>query len=299
MKLRLVQVLAVVLGLFVGFATSIKAPQRNHAVHLTDPVPPGLLNISVVTLMDVNHQYYYAPGEHLGEIVMRDRPFKDMAKTYNLRGEIFDNKMQGTTAPAARSSNLEDTSIQGHQIYIVKLHKDLQENYKVVGVTHAAFEAQLHDVNAINARRRRMTTEDESVDVSVQIHHRYNHVFHGIAVSGLLVDQGVLEGLDGVHSVRKDTIRHISIPWNLDRVDQADLPLSNSYTYSYAGVGVDIYVVDTGLDVTHREFYTEGVAYSRTVANIWNSYGSATADNTDDNNHGDIKLEPVQADYNS
>ncbi|GAX10626.1 hypothetical protein FisN_14Lh133 [Fistulifera solaris] len=43
-------------------------------------------------------------------------------------------------------------------------------------------------------------------------------------------------------------------PWGLDRVDQDELPLSNSYTYEYTGRGVSAYILDSGIFVQHAEF---------------------------------------------
>src|SRR5688500_13300563 len=38
------------------------------------------------------------------------------------------------------------------------------------------------------------------------------------------------------------------VTWGLDRIDQRDLPLSNSFTYGYSGKDVIAYVLDTGIN---------------------------------------------------
>jgi subtilisin family serine protease len=43
--------------------------------------------------------------------------------------------------------------------------------------------------------------------------------------------------------------------WGIDRIDQKDLPLSNSFTYTANGYGVIAYVLDTGVNSKHSDIY--------------------------------------------
>ena len=42
--------------------------------------------------------------------------------------------------------------------------------------------------------------------------------------------------------------------WGLDRIDQRDLPLNNTYNYNQTGQGVHAYIIDTGVRATHQQF---------------------------------------------
>ena len=40
----------------------------------------------------------------------------------------------------------------------------------------------------------------------------------------------------------------------IDRIDQRDLPLNNTYNYNQTGQGVNAYIIDTGIRATHQQF---------------------------------------------
>jgi subtilisin family serine protease len=48
--------------------------------------------------------------------------------------------------------------------------------------------------------------------------------------------------------------------WGLDRIDQTSLPLNSSYVYSANGAGVNVYVIDSGINPNHVDFGGRAVA---------------------------------------
>ncbi|MEJ2858151.1 MULTISPECIES: S8 family peptidase [unclassified Saccharothrix] len=63
-----------------------------------------------------------------------------------------------------------------------------------------------------------------------------------------------------VDYVEQDQVLHLQATqtnppsWGINRVDQRDLPLNTSYSYTSTGSGVNVYVIDTGLRVSHTTF---------------------------------------------
>lgn len=60
-------------------------------------------------------------------------------------------------------------------------------------------------------------------------------------------------------------------PWGLDRIDQAVLPLSKTYSFVQSAANVYAYIIDTGIDVKHPEFQSRAV-------NVFSAYGGSAAD---------------------
>jgi subtilisin family serine protease len=59
--------------------------------------------------------------------------------------------------------------------------------------------------------------------------------------------------------VEQDSVFTINVTqspatWGIDRIDQRNLPLSNSYTYNFTGAGVRAFILDTGIRTTHTNF---------------------------------------------
>ena len=84
-------------------------------------------------------------------------------------------------------------------------------------------------------------------------------------------------------TVRAADITQSSAPWGLDRIDQAALPLSTTYTYpDSAGSGVTAYVIDTGVRITHtqisgRASYGYDAVDGDTTASDGNGHGTHVA----------------------
>ncbi|MGC5341971.1 S8 family peptidase [Streptomyces sp. AM 4-1-1] len=92
-----------------------------------------------------------------------------------------------------------------------------------------------------------------------KVRRTYNSALNGYAATLSSSQAERLAADPAVATVEQDQKVHATgtqnnAPWGLDRIDQANLPLNGTYTYpDSAGGGTTVYVLDTGVRITHQE----------------------------------------------
>ena len=97
-----------------------------------------------------------------------------------------------------------------------------------------------------------------------QLRYTYEHAIKGFAADLPDAAATALARNPNVDYVEQDQVMAASsdivyvtqsnATWGLDRIDQRALPLSGTFRYSNTGAGVNAYIIDTGMRLSHQEF---------------------------------------------
>ena len=135
-----------------------------------------------------------------------------------------------------------------------------------------------NDVNNVDGE-----VDDISQKLKIKAKFRYKHAIKGFAGPLPLEVVEALRNDSRVAYIEQDQEMHFvatqtTPPWGLDRIDQRSRPLDASYTYNQSGAGVDAYIIDCGILLTHNDFG------GRAVTGVDEITIGGTA--TDGNGHG-------------
>ena len=92
-----------------------------------------------------------------------------------------------------------------------------------------------------------------------QLGHVWEHALKGFSIRLAPAAAEALARNPQVRYVAEDGVvqgggTQLNPTWGLDRIDQRNLPLNATYTYPATGSGVRIYVLDSGVRISHIEF---------------------------------------------
>jgi aqualysin 1 len=138
------------------------------------------------------------------------------------------------------------------------------------------------------------------------VRHVYQHAMTGFSVVLPTQAAAALRSDPRVLRVQEDRLVWASSEpassWGADRVDQVELPLDGSYGFGASGRGVNVYVLDTGVRITHREFAggraahgADFIAWDGFGADDCNGHGTHVAGTVAGSTHGLAKSATVHA----
>jgi aqualysin 1 len=123
--------------------------------------------------------------------------------------------------------------------------------------------------------------DDVSQSLGIRPDYRYRSSIRGFSGKLSPATLDALRKDSRVAYIEQDQVARIvttqtNPTWGLDRIDQRARPLDAAYAYNQTGAGVDAYIIDTGIHITHNEFGGRAVA----------GYDAVTSGGTADDGNG-------------
>jgi subtilisin family serine protease len=150
----------------------------------------------------------------------------------------------------ALSVNSQDTTNTNDKL--IRSVNSIHGRYIVV------MKAQIGD-SAITGSRAESSVSELSTSYGVVAEKVYTSAITGFAAGMSDEAAELLSRDERVLFVEEDAFvtassEQTNATWSLDRIDQRNYPLNNTYAYSATGSGVNAYVIDSGIRITHSDF---------------------------------------------
>lgn len=162
------------------------------------------------------------------------------------------------TQPSLASVNVvdPDKAIEGQYIVLLRNQQNSQLSLN-------SFSQSVNQLSNLSSAERKVTINVMSLDIASKVRGKVLRQYsNGVKGFVLKMDPSKLSSLrkdPRVLMIEQDQMMSVSVTqnnatWGLDRIDQTDLPLNNDYNYELDGSGVNAYVIDTGVLISHGDF---------------------------------------------